>query len=140
MSCCGEKNFGNQLYKPLNRRLLDFGTDSTQKELLDQFPDTHIWLFSFFDKADLECQDCTSKLKSMVSWVEKYGLLSNPVRNMKWIVEEDIKNNFIAKEIGLSKSPTHLICNREGNIIDIIAGFPDDKWLEKNILPLVGIQ
>lgn len=137
MSCCRDK-FGNQLYVPLNTRLVNFGKESTAPELLEKFPDTHIWLFSFFDQKDTECPDCTIKFQEMIEWFEKFGLLKNPVNNVKWIFEDNIKSNLICRDVGITKSPTHLICNSDGNILDILQGFPDSEWLTKYMLPIVN--
>ncbi len=137
MPCCQDK-FGNGLYYPISTRLLEMGKTSTAPELFEKYPDTHIWLFSFLKKKDLECPDCTNKLQDMVAWFDKFGILKNPTRNLKWIFEDDMDNNMICKDIGLTKSPAHVICNKDGNIIDIVIGFPDETWLKKFILPLVN--
>lgn len=138
MSCCKE-NFGDNLYLPLNQRLLKYGADNTAPEMMLKYPETAVWIFSFFDKESMECEDCMSKFKSMVMWFEKFGLLKNPINNVKWILTDDMKISLIYRDIGLStNSPTHLICDKSGNILDIIKGFPDDRFLEKYILPLVA--
>jgi hypothetical protein len=81
--------------------------------------------------------DCIEKIQVMVAWFEKFGLLKNPVNNVKWIFEDNMSKNLICRDMGITKSPTHLICDSSGNIMDIVTGFPDENWLEKNILPLV---
>lgn len=137
MDCCNGKTFGDQLYIPLNKRLLEFGKDSTNPILMEQFSTTSLWIFSFLDNNDTMCMDCIEKIQIMVSWFDKFGLLKNPINNVKWIFEDDMLNNLISRDLGMTKSPTHLICDSNGNIIDIVTGFPDENWLNKNILPLV---
>jgi hypothetical protein len=137
MTCCKDK-FGNALYLPINTRLLEMGKKSTAPELLEKYPDTAIWLFSFFNKKDVECPDCFLKFQNMVAWFDKFGLLKNPVNNIKWIFEDDMDNNLICRDMGLTKSPVHIICNKDGNILDVLLGFPDENWLKKFILPMVN--
>lgn len=140
MACCDDKLFGNQIYVPLNKRLIEFGKDSTNPIFMEQFNVTTLWIFTFLNKDDIICVDCINKIQIMVAWFEKFGLLKNPVNNVKWIFEDDMLNNLICRDIGISKSPTHLFCNSDGNIIDIVTGFPDENWLDNNILPLVQPQ
>ena len=137
MTCCDDKLFGNQIYIPLNKRLLEFGKDSSNPILMEQFSVTKLWIFTFLDKNDTICVDCISKIQIMVNWFEKFGLLKNPINNIKWIFEDDMSNNLICRDMGISKSPTHLLCDSDGKIIDIVTGFPDENWLDSNILPLV---
>ena len=70
-------------------------------------------------------------------WFHKYGLFTDPVRNVKWIVENEPNKNLIYQEIGFVKSPMHIFTLGNGNVIDIVAGFPDEHWLEKYILPII---
>lgn len=137
MTCCDGKTFGNQIYTPLNKRLLEFGKDATNPILMEKFSATSLWIFSFLDKSDMACLECIEKIQIMVAWFEKFGLLKNPVNNVKWIFEDDMTKNLICRDMGITKSPTHLICDSYGNIMDIVTGFPDENWLEKNILPLI---
>lgn len=135
MGCCGKK-FGRQTYLPLNKRLLEYGTENTNTQLISKFSNTTLWMFTFIDPSEM-CVECTEKFQIMVDWFEKFGLLKNPVKNVKWIFEDDMKNNLICQDMGLQKSPTHLLCDSEGRILDIVVGFPEEEWLEKHLLPYV---
>ncbi len=136
MGNCCEKTFGDQTYLPLNKRLIRFGEENTDPDLLEKFNNTTLWMFTFIDSTKL-CIECEQKFLVMLNWVQQFGLLKNPVNNVKWVVEDDMLNNLICRDIGIEKSPTHLLCDKMGNILDIVVGFPDEKWLEKYILPLV---
>lgn len=137
MSCCSDK-FGNQTYIPINKRLLKFGEESTDKSILEKFSDTKLWIFSFFDEKDASCADCMEKLKSMLEWFEKYNILKNPINNVKWIFEQNAKNNLIYNDLFVKKTPLHIITDSNGNIIDMVFGFPDDNWLKTYLLPLIN--
>ncbi len=135
MTCCDEKTFGSELYMPLNERLLDFGKKSSTPDILNNFPNTFVWLFTFCKKTDLDCFDCLEKFQIMVNWFNKYNLLKNPVNNLKWIFDDNIEENNICLDIGITNSPTHIITDKDGNIMNIVLGFPDEDWLNKYLLP-----
>lgn len=135
--CCGDGEY-QKIYVPLNKRLVEFGKESTDSEILNKYPYTKMWVFTFIDHEEM-CVDCQSKFSSMVNWFNKYGILDNSVNNTKWIIEPDMRNNLIAKEISITKSPTTYFCDENGNIFNIIVGFPEDEWLEEYILPYVSI-
>lgn len=137
MTCCG-KTSSDDVYKPLNRRLVEWGEEVTGPDALIRYPGTKLWVFTFASFDDSSCISCQEKLSAMVNWFHKYGLLENPINNVKWIFEDEMDDNLIAKDISLTKSPTHLFCNENGDIIDIVLGFPSPEWLEKYILPLVN--
>lgn len=136
MGCCDKAKSTNDIYVPLNQRLIQFAIDNTEYQLRKKFPTTKLYIFSFADFTK-SCGTCHEKFSEMVNWFHKYGVLENPINNVKWIFEDDMSKNLIADDIGLGKSPTHLFCDSNGNIIDIVPGFPSEEWLEKYILPLV---
>jgi len=135
MSCCEDIPIDGS-YVPLNKRLIEYGKDSYGEELLKKFTYTHMWIFTFYDNKDF-CIDCQSKFSKMAKWFAKYNLLNDVIKNVKWIVDDEIENNLIFKDLDIKKTPIHLFCDSNGKIIDIIYGFADDEWLEKYILPLI---
>jgi len=138
--CCN--NFPiNGSYVPLNKRLIEYGKDSYvhNPELLEKFSYTHMWIFTFIDSKDY-CEECQVKFSIMSNWFNKYNLLNDPKKNVKWIVDDEIENNLIFKDLDIKKTPFHLFCDSNGKIIDIIYGFADDEWLEKHILPLIRTE
>jgi hypothetical protein len=135
LGCCGDGAYKN-IYVPLNRRLLEWGKESTSEEAYNKYPYTKLWVFTFIDNSVM-CVDCVTKFNRMVEWFTKYGLLTNPVNNTKWVVEGDMSKCLIAQDIGITKSPTTYFCDQKGNIVNIITGFPENNWLEEYILPIV---
>ena len=135
MGCCDDTPI-DDVYVPLHKRLVDYGKDSCDNQLLSRYSYTRLWVFSFYDDENL-CIDCETKFSSMIQWFNKYGLLEDVIKNVKWIVDDDIDNNLLLKDMGIKKTPVHLFCDTDGKIIDIIFGFPSQKWLEKYILPVV---
>ena len=136
MGCCDKAKNVDQIYIPMNRRLLEFAKQTTDEELLKRFPTTKLYIFSFTDKTKM-CAECAEKFGDMISWFQKYSLLDDPVRNVKWIFEDEMDKNLIVDDMGITKSPTHLLCNDSGYILDIVTGFPSPDWLEQHLLPLV---
>lgn len=125
-------------YLPLNKRLVEYGKEVYGKELLAKFNITHMWIFTFYcEEAMNKCDDCIEKLSEMGRWISKYGFLEDPIKNIKWIIEDEPDKNLIIKDLHITKTPVHIITNGEGKIIDILYGFPDPQWLEKYILPFI---
>ena len=137
MSCCKGGPPIDGIYIPLNKRFIMYGEEAYGEHLLEKFPRTYIWLFTFYEDSKL-CQECSTKLSDMGAWFNKYGLFDNVIRNVKWVVDDDIQNNMILRDLNVKKTPIHFFCDDEGKIIDIIYGFPTTNWLEKYILPLVS--
>jgi hypothetical protein len=136
MGCCGATSV-DELYLPLNERLVAYGKDTMGVDAMIKYPGTKIWVFTFVDFTT-GCLDCQEKLAAMVNWFNDYGLFDNPINNVKWIFEDEMEKNLIVNDIGITKSPTHYFCNEDGSVIDIVPGFPSPEWLEKYILPLVN--
>lgn len=135
MGCC-KKAAMSSIYLPLNKRLLEFGEETYKGAVLEKFPRTKIWIFTFYRDADM-CEDCPSKFAAMNQWFEKYNFFNDPLYNIKWVVEDDPDNNLIYIEMGFTKSPMHIFADENGRIIDIVSGFPPPKWLEKYILDVI---
>ena len=135
MTCCEEKPFGSEIYLPLNEKLLEYGKNMTSPDVLNTFPDTFMWLFSFFKKDDLECVECADNLSKMVQWVDKYNLLKSPTRNFKWIFDVEMEKNNISIDIGITKTPTHILADKNGRILDMFLGIPNEEFLNKHLLP-----
>lgn len=136
MSCCNKKAQIDYIYVPINKRLVEFGKEVSGEQLMREYSNTFMWLFTFYGDDDL-CDDCQFKFAAMNQWFIKYGLFTDPIRNVKWILEDEPEKNLIYQEMGFTKTPMHLFCDSNGKIIDIIMGFPTPEWLEKYILPLV---
>jgi len=138
MGCCGGGPPIDGIYVPLNKRLINYGREQYGEQLLEKFKKTHIWLFTFYDDKNIRgCQECGSKLSEMGSWFAKYGLFDNLIKNVKWVIDDNVSNNMILKDMNVTKTPVHFFCDEQGKIIDIVYGFPTPDWLEKHILPLV---
>jgi len=137
MTCCNEKAPLDNIYIPLNKRLIQFGTEIYGDDLNNIYKSTHMWVFTFYGEDDM-CDDCMFKFSRMTNWFTQYGLFTNPEKNVKWILEDEADKNLIYQEMGFSKTPMHIFCNKNGDIHDIIIGFPTDEWLEKHILPLIN--
>lgn len=135
MACCEEKAIGD-IYTPLNKRLVEFGSEVLGPAFISKMPHTLLWIFTFFYEEDL-CEECKVKFTNMNYWFHKYGLFEDPVRNVKWIVENEPNKNLIYQEMGFTKSPMHIFTNENGDVIDIVTGFPEERWLEKYILPII---
>ena len=136
MTCCNKKAPIDYIYVPLSERLVDFGKEVSGEQLMKQYSSTFMWVFTFYGDDDL-CDDCKFKFAAMNQWFQQYSLFTDPIRNVKWILEDEPEKNLIYQEMGFSKTPMHMFCDKDGKIIDIIMGFPTPEWLEKYILPLV---
>lgn len=137
MGCCDKKTTIDDVYVPLNKRLVAFAKQITDKEIMRRYPSTKLFMFTFIDN-DRMCTECAEKFGEMLEWFNRYGVLNDPVNNVKWIFEDEMEKNLIALDIGISKSPTHLICDGDGNVKDIVTGFPSSEWLEKHFLQMLG--
>jgi len=135
MACCEEKLISD-IYVPLNKRLLDFGSEIIGPQLMFKCPQTMIWIFTFYYDEDM-CDDCKLRFSAMNHWFQQYELFDDPIRNVKWIVEDEPNKNLIFSEIGFTKTPMHIFCRGDGSIIDIVTGFPEPRWLTKYILPII---
>lgn len=125
-------------YLTLDKRLFEYGKEVYGKDLFKKFPITHIWIFTFYCAEEMEkCEDCIVKLSKMGEWINKYGFLEDPIKNVKWVIDDEPGNNLILQDLHIEKMPVHIIANGEGKIFDVLYGFPDPRWLEKYILPFV---
>ena len=133
MSCCGNRKSTNDIYVPLSVRLVEFA-----KQTIDanDIP-AKMYIFSFVDNEN-NCIECQNKFSVMLNWFDQRNILTNPALGVKWIFEDDMQNNHISHDIGLTRSPTHIITDNVGRIIDIVAGFPDSDWLDTHFMHLLG--
>jgi hypothetical protein len=136
MSCCENKDPLDRIYVPLSERLIQFGEDTYGEMVMDKYKYTHMWVFTFYSDIDF-CETCQKRFTSMNKWFSDYGLFDDPIRNVKWVVEDEPEKNMIYKEMGFTKTPMHIFTDSDGKIIDIFTGFPTPEWLEKYILPLI---
>jgi len=135
MSCCKQAAMSNE-YLPLDERLIAFGEEIYQGNVLEKYKTTKLWVFSFYRDDDL-CDDCVNKFVAMNQWFENYNFFNDPIYNVKWVVEDEPDNNLIYLEMGFTKSPIHIFADPKGRIVDIISGFPPPEWLEKYILKVI---
>jgi hypothetical protein len=138
MGCCKDSVPIDGIYVPLNKRFVEYGTTNYGKNM-EQFPDTHMWIFTFYDDDEM-CQECGPRLVEMGKWFKQYGILESLHRNVKWIIDDNISNNLILRDLNIVKTPVHFFCASDGKIIDIVYGFPTYEWLEKYILPMIRKQ
>ena len=120
------------IYLPLSKRLLEFGNQvyadctSSQRVIM--------WVFSFYNGM-ANCKVCKHSLDEMYNWFHKYGMLNDPVRGVRMVVEDEPHTNRYYNELGISKLPMHIFTDGDGKIIDILYDFPDAEGLDKYILP-----
>lgn len=125
-------------YLPLHKRLVEYGKEVYGKELLSKYSTTRMWIFTFYCEETMnKCDDCIEKLTAMGRWINKYGFMEDPVKNIKWIIEDEPEKNLIIQDLHIEKTPVHIITSGDGKIIEIFYGFPDTSWLEKYILPYI---
>lgn len=130
--CCPETPEIDGIYKPLSRRLVDFGNEvyadcnGSQRVIM--------WVFSFYDGM-ANCKVCKHSLDEMYGWFHKYGLLNDPVRGVRMVVEDEPHTNMIYNDFGFTKLPMHIFTDGDGKIIDMLFDFPEADWLDKYILP-----
>lgn len=131
--CC-EKAIIRSGYVPLSRRLLEYGEESYSDSTLTQ--NVVMWVFSFFDE-DSMCRKCRMAFGEMFDWFDRYGLFKDPVRGVRMVIEPQASQNLIYADLGMEKLPANIFCDAEGRIIDIIFEFPEARWLEEHILPVI---
>lgn len=129
--CCPETEIDG-IYKPLCRRLVDFGKEvyadcSSEQRVI-------MWVFSFYDGM-ANCKVCKHSLDEMYGWFNKYGLLNDPVRGVRMVVEDEPHTNMICNDFGFTKLPMHIFTDGDGRIIDMLFDFPEGEWLDRYILP-----
>lgn len=130
--CCPETPEIDGIYKTLSRRLVDFGNEVYADCIADQR--VIMWVFSFYDGM-ANCKVCKHSLDEMYGWFHKYGLLNDPVRGVRMVVEDEPHTNMIYNDFGFTKLPMHIFTDGDGKIIDMLFDFPEAEWLDKYILP-----
>ena len=130
--CCPETSEIDGIYKTLSRRLVDFGNEVYADCIADQR--VIMWVFSFYDGM-ANCKVCKHSLDEMYGWFHKYGLLNDPVRGVRMVVEDEPHTNMIYNDFGFTKLPMHIFTDGDGKIIDMLFDFPEAEWLDKYILP-----
>jgi hypothetical protein len=122
------------IYLPLSKRLVEFGNQvyadctSSQRVIM--------WVFSFYD-ADSECPVCKHGLERLRDWFAKYGLVDNPVRSVGLVADDDAKSSSVLDDLHIDFAPVNIFTDGDGKVIDILFEFPDEAWLDKNILPFI---
>jgi len=134
MSCCESIDMVNNSYDPIHKRLYNFGKEVYGPYAMEAFPKTAMWIFTFVEPGGA-CMSCGNMLDFMNEWFLKYSYFSDVRKHVKWIIEEELDRNLIWNQLGLINAPVHIFCNGNGLIFDIFHGFPDNEWLDDNILP-----
>lgn len=124
----------NGIYKPLSKRLVDFGNEVYSDCKSSQ--NVIMWVFSFYDGL-ANCKICKHSLEEMYDWFNKYGLLNDPVRGVRIVIEDEPSTNMIYSDLRFNTVPVHIFADGEGKVIDILYDFPDTEWLNKFILPYI---
>lgn len=130
--CCGDK-IDVGLYKPLAKRLIDFGNEVYKDYSSCR---TLMWMFIFYD-GNSDCPRCKSSLSDINDWFYKKGLLDNANAMVKIIVEPEPEKCKVYTDLGFTLKPMHIFCDPDGKIFDIFTGLPDVKWLNKHILSYI---
>ena len=132
--CCSDEVVVKGMYKPLGKRLVDFGNevyancDTNQRIIM--------WVFSFYDP-NTTCKACKNAFDTMYNWFNQYGLTNDPVRGVRMVVEDEPESNLIYRDMKVTGLPMHIFTKPNGDIFDIIYEFPEPKWLDEYILPYI---
>jgi len=132
--CCGDPVRIDGIYKPLSLRLLEYGkaaykdTTSSQRVVM--------WVFSFYEAKD-ECPVCKHGIETMYNWFDKYGLLENPARGVRIVIDDEAKKSAILDDMHVDFAPVNIFTDSEGKVIDMLFEFPNEPWLDKYILPFI---
>ena len=132
--CCRGKVAIDGIYKPLSVRLRELGEDA--------YRDTKgshrviMWVFSFFNAKD-ECPVCKGGLERLYGWFMKYGLLDNPSREARIVIDDEASTSAILDDMHVDFAPVNIFADAEGKVIDMVFEYPDEWWLDKYILPFI---
>jgi len=132
--CCGKPVDIDGIYKPLSLRLLEYGLDAYKNTTSSQR--VIMWVYSFYNAKD-ECPVCKHGIETMYNWFGKHGLLENPTRGVRIVVDDEASTSSILDDIHVDFAPVNIFTDGEGKVIDMIFEFPDEYWLEKYILPFI---
>ena len=132
--CCGEPVDIAGTYKPLSIYLRDIGLKTYGDEAKSRR--FVMWVFSFYN-ADSECPVCKHGLERLRDWFAKYGLVDNPVRSVGLVADDDAKSSSVLDDLHIDFAPVNIFTDGDGKVIDILFEFPDEAWLDKNILPFI---
>lgn len=132
--CCGEAVTVDGIYRPLSLRLLEYGRDAYKNTTSSQR--VVMWVFSFYE-AKNECPVCKHGIERMYEWFGKYGLLENPARGVRIVLDDEASTSAILDDMHVDYSPVNIFTDGEGKVIDMLFEFPDEAWLDKYILPFI---
>lgn len=127
-------DFGDDVYIPLNKRLCRFVEETGDRELGDIDKSNQMKIFTFID-GTVPCDICKETIDTINEWITKNKFMYYDV--ITWVIEPEMKENIMCKEIGIVQSPTTFFCDKHGNIHDIVTGRPSMAWLDKYILPMM---
>lgn len=132
--CCRGAVAIDGIYKPLSLRLLELGKDA--------YKDTTgshrviMWVYSFYNAKD-ECPVCKGGLERLYGWFMKYGVLDNPAREVRIVIDDEASTSAILDDMHVDFAPVNIFADSEGRIIDMVFEYPDEWWLDRYILPFI---
>lgn len=122
------------LSEPISKRLRDLFFRLNEGATPDVDKRVKIKLYTFIDNSNA-CDTCKESIEQLNAWFYSNNLDNG--NHVSWVIELDMKNNPICIDYKLDKSPTHLICDVNHNIIDINYGVITNYWLDKYIMPII---
>jgi len=132
--CCSGPVEIDGIYKPISVRLREIGEDAYRATETSQR--VIMWVFSFFNAKD-ECPVCQGGLERLYGWFHRYGLLDNPARGVRIVIDDDAASSEILDDMHVDSAPVNIFADSEGKIIDMLFEYPDEWWLDKYILPFI---
>lgn len=124
--------FGDNIYIPMNERLVRYMDESSPDGISKL--NNKLKIFTFIDSKS-DCIECISSIEEISEWVTDNKLIET--NSVNWLVTADMNTNLICRDIGMIASPTHLLCDTNGNIMDVIVGGVTRKWLDDHVLKYV---
>jgi hypothetical protein len=95
-----------------------------------------MWVFSFYEAKD-ECPVCKHGIETMYNWFNKYGLLENPARGVRIVIDDEASRSAILDDMHVDFAPVNIFTDADGKVIDMLFEFPNEPWLDKYILPFI---
>lgn len=110
--CCGTPVDIDGIYQPLSLRLRDVA----HRTYGDGEVSSHrivMWVFSFYNAKD-ECPVCKGGLQRMRDWFAKYGLIDNPGRCVRIVVDDEAYSSAILDDMHIGFTPVVVTVDSAG--------------------------
>lgn len=130
-------SFGDDIYIPLNKRLCRFVEETGEIEISEIDKHNKLKIFTFVNSEE-QCEICKQAIDELNAWITRHSLMN--YHQVVWVIEPEMSKNLICKDVGITISPSTLFCDINGNIKDIVTGRPAQTWLDKYMLPMVGVD